>query len=88
MRRSLLPAWDARFETVLRAALPLLPAGIDADTRLLDFGLDSLKVVSLIMALEDTLEVVLPDDELTFEAFATPGSILDLLRRVAPESAR
>nr|WP_145544887.1 acyl carrier protein [Variovorax boronicumulans] len=41
--------------------------------------LDSMAVVTLIGALESHFGIVLPDDELDAEVFATPGALADFV---------
>ncbi|MFF5980676.1 phosphopantetheine-binding protein [Streptomyces olindensis] len=69
--------WDKRFEDVLRANLPLLEpgTGLAPDASLAALGLDSLQTVSLLVELEETYEVVVPDDALNAETFASPNSL-------------
>ncbi|MFC8426342.1 phosphopantetheine-binding protein [Streptomyces sp. NPDC057236] len=69
--------WDSRFEKVLRAHLPLLGAdrALAPDAALSGLGLDSLASVQLLVSLEETFEVAIPDEMLTPENFATPGSL-------------
>ena len=53
---------DATFDAILRR-------------RLKELGLDSMQAVELLLDLEDELGIVLPDDAMTAETFATPGSL-------------
>ncbi|MER6472404.1 phosphopantetheine-binding protein [Streptomyces collinus] len=67
---------DAVFEKVLRDHLPRLKEQpLTDDTRLRDAGLDSMKSVDLLFALEDETGISLPDDDLNEETFATAGSL-------------
>ncbi|MFI0739134.1 acyl carrier protein [Streptomyces sp. NPDC021100] len=69
--------WDDRFEQVLRRNLPDLPAG-DAllpEANLMDLGLDSMGMISLLMDLETEYGVRIPESELTFEAFASVAGL-------------
>ncbi|MEW9533743.1 phosphopantetheine-binding protein [Microbispora sp. NPDC049125] len=74
-------AWDEVYEGVLRAALPRLPreGRLEADTDLIAAGLDSLAMVELVVRLEQAFAVSLPDETLTAAAFATPGSLWDVV---------
>lgn len=69
--------WDPQFEKVLREHLPLLGAdhALRPDASLSGLGLDSLASVQLLVTLEETFEVAIPDDMLTPENFSTPGSL-------------
>lgn len=40
---------------------------------------DSMAVVNVVTALEERLDIMLEDDEITAEAFATVGSLTDLV---------
>ncbi|MFJ8948330.1 phosphopantetheine-binding protein [Streptomyces sp. NPDC102395] len=67
---------DAVFEKVLRDHLPRLrEQPLTDDTGLRDLGLDSMKSVDLLFAIEDEMDVALPDDDLNEETFATAGSL-------------
>jgi nodulation protein F len=69
--------WSQDFENLLRRHLP--EAGPDrplsTDARLFDLGLDSFGTVELLVALEHTFDVLLPDEALTEETFFTAGSL-------------
>jgi acyl carrier protein len=75
---------DAIFEAVLRKRLKYLApeAAIPDDAQLKDLGLDSMEAVELLLDLEDELGIVLPDEAMTAETFATASSL-----RAAVEAA-
>jgi acyl carrier protein len=75
--------WDAQFEVLLRDFLPFLPADteLSADLNLREFGLDSLGVVDLLVALESAYDVRLTDDVLSMDTFTTPAVLWDVLSR-------
>lgn len=57
---------------------------ITADSRLRELGLDSMKSIDLLFAIEDTFDVSLPDEDLNDTTFATAGSLwraVDAARR-------
>jgi len=68
---------DATFEAILRRRLKYLDAdaALPDDAPLQELGLDSMQAVELLLDLEDELGIVLPDDAMTAETFATPGSL-------------
>jgi acyl carrier protein len=68
---------DATFDAILRRRLKYLDAdaALPDDAPLQELGLDSMQAVELLLDLEDQLGVVLPDDAMTAETFATPGSL-------------
>jgi acyl carrier protein len=73
--------WTPEFEKVLREYLPLLAAGRDLtpDARLTALGLDSLATVQLLVSLEDAFEVIIPDELLTLENFATADAVWSVI---------
>jgi acyl carrier protein len=68
---------DATFDVILRKRLKHLDAdaALPDDAPLQELGLDSMQAVELLLDLEDELGIVLPDDAMTAETFATPGSL-------------
>lgn len=68
---------DATFDAILRKRLKYLDAeaALPDDAPLQELGLDSMQAVELLLDLEDELGIVLPDDAMTAETFATPGSL-------------
>jgi len=68
---------DATFEAILRKRLKYLDAdaALPDEAALQELGLDSMQAVELLLDLEDELGIVLPDDAMTAETFATPGSL-------------
>lgn len=70
-------AIDPAFEAVLRRRLCYLSAdeALAPDASLKDLGLDSMQAVELIFDLEDELGVMLPDEAMTAQTFATAASL-------------
>lgn len=68
---------DKDFDSVLRRHLKNLPDGAELpqDAPLKKFGLDSMQAVELLFDLEDELGVVLPDEMMTGDTFATAESL-------------
>ncbi len=67
---------DPDFTTMLRQVLKY--AGdeeLTADSRLRDFGLDSMEAIKLLFAIEDGYGVMLPDDKLIDATFETAGGL-------------
>ena len=66
---------DPRFVTLLKPFLRFLgDAPLEPDSALRALGLDSMKAIDLLFAIEDEFEVVLPDtlmNDATFETVAT-----------------
>ncbi|MFE7200176.1 phosphopantetheine-binding protein [Pseudonocardia alni] len=76
--------WDERFPQVLRSVLPRLSGPITPRSGLRSAGLDSLALVELLVRLEETYAVTIPDDLLTPEVFETAAGVWDVLDRVRP----
>jgi acyl carrier protein len=67
---------DSTFVTLLT---PFLKFAGDQElapaSRLRDLGLDSMRAVELLFAIEDEYDIELPDDKLTDATFDTAGSL-------------
>ena len=76
--------WDEQFETLMRRALRLMPADQellpDANSFLL--GLDSLAAVDLLVNIELTYDIEIPEDHLTLQTFATPAILWTAVQQV------
>ena len=71
---------DARFTELLTPYLPYLgDRELTADTPLREYGLDSMQAIELMLSVEDTYGVELPDEQLTEETFSTAGKLWDAL---------
>ena len=81
--------WDERFEAVIRANVQFLPAdqSLGPGDSLFDLGLDSMGTIQLLLELEETFGVTFPDEALTPEVFATPGSLWEVVRTLDPSLA-
>ncbi|WP_405059954.1 phosphopantetheine-binding protein [Kribbella sp. NBC_01505] len=64
-------------EEKVRAHLPLLPdeAELPPDAELVSLGLDSLGTVTLLLELEETFAIEIPDELLSASTFATMASL-------------
>jgi len=75
---------EQQVRTILKNTLQLgdRAAQLNADTGLLGAlpELDSMAVVTLITALEDQFGVVVGDDEVSAETFATFGTLVEFVR--------
>ncbi|CAM3727629.1 phosphopantetheine-binding protein [Kibdelosporangium persicum] len=74
---------DTEFVAVLRPYLKY--AGdreITADARLRDLGLDSMRAIELLFAIEDTFGVSIPDERLTDETFETGRSLWSVVEEL------
>ncbi len=76
--------WDEQFEVLLRQHLFFLPAEQELvpELDLREFGLDSLGVVDLLVALESAYDFRLTDDYMSMDTFATPGTLWDTISSV------
>jgi acyl carrier protein len=80
-------SWNDSFVQTLREQIPLLPAAgeLSPAVDLYDFGLDSMRSVQLLLALEEALDISIPDEMLTADAFRTVGSIWTLVQAAHPD---
>jgi acyl carrier protein len=79
------------FESVLRRHLTYLAADapLDPDAALKDLGLDSMRAVDLVFDLEDELGVMLPDEAMNADTFATARALWGALEAAGdPVGAR
>lgn len=78
--------WSPDFEEILRTYLPLLDAdqAIGRHTALVDYGLDSMAAVSLLLELEERYGVVIADSELGGMTSADAGRLWAALRLGTP----
>jgi acyl carrier protein len=69
--------WTGEFEQILRQHCRFLDDAepIDADASLPDLGINSISMLSILMAIEDTFAVSLPDLVVTGDEFGTPGGM-------------
>jgi acyl carrier protein len=76
--------WDARYIDMIRENLPDHPGGIalTPDTNLAAVGLDSIRLIRLVIALEAEYEVAFSDDRMTPDTFATPTTLWLVLREL------
>jgi acyl carrier protein len=73
-------SWDEPFEKLLRENVPLLPDGpLDAAADLWAHGLDSLASVRLLVDLETTYAITVPDELLSRNILGTPGELWDVV---------
>ena len=82
-------ALDPEFEAVLRKNLDGLTGSdvpLRADSDLAAYGLDSLTVVRLMVAVEETFGVLIPDEALTFEVFSSPAALWNLVSGLREEA--
>lgn len=73
--------WTDQYEALLRAHCRLDDGVtfLQPDTGFALLGVDSMEIVSLVVDLEDELGFEFPEDLLTPEVFATPGTLWDAL---------
>lgn len=72
---------EAHLLDFVRGRLIETGEGTGSDTDLFDAGLDSMGVMQLLIHLEETHGLRVPEDEITRENFATVGRLADLIRR-------
>jgi acyl carrier protein len=76
--------WNDGFVRTLREHVPQLPANgeLSPTVNLYDLGLDSMHSVALLAALEDAMDLEIPDDLLTADTFRTPGDLWALVQSI------
>jgi acyl carrier protein len=69
---------------VLRSYLPEAPplGALRPEDTLVALGIDSLKLVELIIGLEESFEIIIPDEEMIAANFDTVGSVSRLVSRI------
>jgi acyl carrier protein len=71
---------EAAFTRILEEVAKLNRADVTGDKRLReDLGLDSLSLIDVAVAAEDTFAIRIPDEDL--EGFQAVGEVLDYIRR-------
>lgn len=80
--------WDEQFDQLLRQVLPFLPADgeLRGDLELAEAGLDSLTIVELLVALEQAYGIVIPDELLSMDKFATPMTLWEAISTLRDEA--
>lgn len=76
--------WSPEFESVLREHLPGLASSdrLGGDVQLVQYGLDSMGTVTLLVALESELDVQFPDEALVPETFETAERLWEQASRL------
>jgi acyl carrier protein len=71
---------------LVKRRLKYLPkeVALDPNVLLKDYGLDSAAAIDLLLDLEDTFGVMMPDEYLTSETFATLNSLQSALLPLVP----
>jgi acyl carrier protein len=79
--------WDDRYPALLRENLPELPEGatLESDTDLAAAGLDSVQLISLVMALETEYGVTFADEYFSSDTFATAGAVWKAVQELRSE---
>lgn len=55
---------------------------VDLNTTLQKLGIDSLKTMELLVALESEFNLIVPDSELTQENFTSGETIIEMIKRI------
>src|SRR5262245_61603316 len=79
--------WDERFEAIVRSNVSFLDSGqpLTEDTDLA-FNLDSLRMLNLLVMVEEEYGISFPDEKLTIESFTTPGTLWAIIRQLREPS--
>jgi acyl carrier protein len=78
------PQVDEKLQGVLRSHLPeaTQDGPLAPDSTLVDLGIDSLRLVEFIIALEDSFQIAIPDEEMLANNFNTVGTVSTLVNRI------
>jgi nodulation protein F len=76
--------WEQRFEQIIRDNVRLLTGDMPLrpDTNLVDLGLSSLGMISLMVEVEAEYAITISEDLLVLDTFATPGALWTAVRRL------
>lgn len=82
--------WDSRFEALVTRHVELgRDGGLRPDDDLLSHGLDSIAIVELVVSLEETYCIEIPDERLSQQSFTTPGVLWSVVSGLLrPETSR
>ncbi len=82
--------WSREFDEILRRHCRLSDADarIDPDALLTALGMDSLELVDFIVSIEDMLDLAIPPELLTPQAFATPGTVWNMIAALSAADPR
>jgi acyl carrier protein len=85
-----MPNWPADFEQIVRARCARMEASspLPAEVPLTALGVDSLGMLTLIVQLEETFEVMFPDEALAGDALLTPQSAWATVHGLLAEGGR
>lgn len=79
---------DAEFAALLSRYLKYAGAGeLTGDARLRDLGLDSMRAIDLLFAVEDQYGVTIPDERLTDATFETGNSLWSVIAELSTAPA-
>jgi acyl carrier protein len=75
---------EPKFTQLVRRRLKYAPTNgnLNADLALKDYGLDSGATIDLLLDLEDTYGITMPDEYLSEETFATLSSLWQAVSRL------
>lgn len=76
---------NEKLQKVLHDHLPEADADkpLGLEDELVSLGIDSLRLVELIIGLEESLDIVIPDEEMTAKNFSTVGTVTALVDRLS-----
>ncbi len=80
---------NQEFEQLLRQHLKYLPpsAALDDKYLLKDYGLDSMAAIDLLLDIEDTYNIMMPEEYLTEETFSTAYDLWKVVERLRNTAA-
>ncbi|MFF2184744.1 acyl carrier protein [Streptomyces sp. NPDC058155] len=88
-QKGLAAMWDKEFEKLIRQYLPFVSPDeeLTPQSDLRDLGLDSLGMVELLAALENTYEVQFRDEALKLDSFRTPETLWKTVSKMLEPAA-
>jgi len=78
---------DPEFQQLVASRLPQPPDPLADDTRLRDFGLDSIHSIDLLLAIEDRYDIEFPTELLGDATFDTLASLWSVVQRIRGEES-
>jgi acyl carrier protein len=80
--------WDGKFEEMLRSLAPMLGDEIHQDADLRDAGLDSMATVELLLRIEETYDIEVPNEFLTPQAFSSAAALWNMIVSIMNSTER
>jgi acyl carrier protein len=81
--------WPPEFEMIIRKHCRRIGAGVpvDAETSLLQLGVDSMAIVTIVLEIEEAFGISIPDELLAGEDSLMPGRMWEAVEMVRRQSS-